>query len=285
MANAYTTPSDVFAPQRIGQSIKGYIYNNHALSGSGFIGSIAGATWSAGGKQVTFPKYTGFTGGSSANASDGTKVDSKKVTVTSVTADCVSRILSIAVDKATLQDAYTDPDVYNYIINQVGEVVVKELDLALVAEAETSTLLMDADDATIAYDDIIDGLKLWGDKMQQSEAMLVVHSKVYADLLKLAEVKDSAKFGYATMPNGRVPVIAGCPVYVSDNVTVTDLTSDTYTNLIVRRNAVRFGMRSEVDMEIKTEPGNTMRYLDFDWRYIVDLEQSAQLGVIKLVTL
>jgi len=290
MANAYTTPSDVFSPQVVGQAIKGYLYNNVALLGSGYIGSIPGAVWSAGGNQVTFPKYTGFTAtagvASSANAADGTKVDSKKVTVTTVTADCVNRILSIAVDKVTLQNAYTDMDLYNMIISQIGEQIRNEIDLALITEAATTTLTL-GDTTTpvdMTYDNVVDAKMLWGDKAQNADAAMIVHSNSYGEILKLADIKDASKFGIPTSVAGEVPVLAGMPVFVSDNITFNDSTADSYTNLIVRRNALRFGTRSEAEMEIKTEPGNTMRYLDTDFRYIVDLEQSAQLGVIKMVT-
>ena len=160
-------------------------------------------------------------------------------------------------------------------------VAYDEIDLALVAEAETTTLEQDGSLADISYDVIVDALLKWGDKFPRSEAMLVTHSKVYGDIVKSAEIKEASYFGGSTMQTARVPVIAGLPVYVSDNVT---LDTGVYTNLIVRRDALRFGMRQDVEMEIKTEKGNTMRYLDADFRYVVDLEQSAQYGAIKVLT-
>lgn len=289
MPNAYTTPSDVFKPQAIGQALKGYLYNNLALLASGYVGDIPNAIWSKGGKQVTFPKVMGIVAngadgkGSSQNKMDGTKVDSKKFSITSVTADAVERILSIAVDKYTLEYAYTDPDLYSAIIQQVGEQVSDEIDKAIVTTAEASTLVV-TKTAAITYDAVVEGLGQWGDKMARADAMLVVHSKVYQDILKIADFKDAAKFGAPTQITGQVPFLAGLPVFVSDNITTVTGTPNTYRNLIVRRGAVRLGMRSDVAMEIKTEPGNTMRYLDFDWAYVPDLASTAQTGVVKLIT-
>ena len=294
MANAYTTPSDVFKPEVLGRAVMGYLYNTNALLGSGYVGSIEGAIWNAGGNTVTFPKVSGIVSngadgkGSSTNAADGTTVESKKFSVTSYTAACVNRILSIAVDKVTLQDSLTNVQLFNAIVTQIAEQVRNEIDLALVAEAETTTLELDADDAVIDYDSVVDALLLWGDKFPRSEAMLVVHSKVYSDVLKTAQIKEASYFGAGTMQSARVPVLAGMPVFVSDNVTVTTDGAgagiDNYTNLIVRRNSLRFGMRQDVEMEIKNQIGNTMRYLDADFRYVVDLEQAGQLGAIKLLT-
>lgn len=294
MANAYTTPSDVFKPEVLGRAVRGYLYNNNALLGSGYIGDIEGAIWSAGGNTVTFPKITGIQTngvdgkGSSTNPTNGSKVESKKFGVTSYTAACVSRLLSIAVDKVTFQDSLTSVQLFNAIVMQIAEQVRNEIDSALITEGETTTLSLDISaetENTISYDALVDALALWGDKFPRSEAALMVHSDKYADILKLAEIKEASYFGMSTMMTARVPVLAGLPVFVSDNCTVTDLTVDTYTSLIVRRNALRLGMRQDVELEIKTEPGNTMRYLDTDFRYIVDLEQAAQFGAIKLITI
>lgn len=299
MPPAYTTPSDVFSPQRVGQAIKGYQYNNHAVLGNGYITEIPGAIWQPGGKQITFPKIVGFSGGSSANASDGTQVDSNKVEITSVTADSVSRIKSIAVDKVSLEYCIQEMQLSNgqnttlfdSIMDQLGQLMLDEMDKAFVAEAETTTLGIGSTSVpvTISYDQVVNALAQWGDKAARADACLVVHSNIYKQILKLEDLKDAAMFGAPTQITGQVVYLAGLPVYVSDNITKTTVDDGenpdivSYTNLILRRGALRYSMRSDMEVEIKTEKGNTMRYLDADWRYLVDLEQGPQLGAIKLI--
>jgi len=297
MANAFTTPSDVFSPQRVGPSILGYQYANLAILGKGFVVDIPGAIWQPGGKQITFPRVKGFTGESSANPSDGTLVDSDKVEIDSVTADAVSRIKSIAVDKVTLEYCLqelnlsngTKTTLYDSIITQLGQLMLNELDKALVAEAETTTLALGTTSVpvTISYDQVVNALALWGDKAARADACLLVHSNVYKQILKLTDLKDAAKFGAPTQITGQVVFLAGLPVYVSDNITQTTVagTPDivSYTCLILRRGALRYSMRSELDVEIKSQVRSTMRFMDADWRYLVDLEQGAQLGAIKLI--
>lgn len=295
MPPQYTTPSDVFSPQRVGQAILGYQNNNLALMANGFVTEIPGAIWQPGGKQITFPRIKGFSTGSVANPSDGSQVDSDKVEMDMVTADAVSRIKSVAVDKVTLEYCLqemqlsngTNTTLFDSIMTQLGQMMLDELDKAMVAEAETTTLAVGTTGVpvTVSYDQVVNGLALWGDKAARADAALVVHSNTYKQILKLSDLKDAAKFGAPTMLTGQVVYLAGLPVYVSDNITQTTVGEVvSYTNLIVRRGALRYSMRSEMDVEIKTEPRNTMRYLDADWRYLVDLEQGPRLGVVKLIT-
>lgn len=284
MPNAYTQPADVFKPQVLGEMIRAYLFNNVALIGSGHVGELSGAIWNAGGDTVTFRTFAGFSGGSSATPVDGTKIDSQKVTMSSYTKAVVNRMISIAVNKLSIEDVSQDTDLFNEIFVQIGEQVRKDIDLALVTEAETTSLSHTVA-GTISYTATVAAKMKWADKTQSADPALIVHSKVYEDLLKLAEVSTYNNWGpNPTVQTGAVPYFCGMPVFVSNNITTVTGTPNTFRNLILDRGSLQFGLKREVEAEIKTEPGTTMRYIDVDYRYVTHLRQTNPLGTIRFIT-
>lgn len=282
MPSAYTQDANIIQPQVLGDVVATWLYYNSALIGSGAATELTGAMWNAGGSTVTFRKLAGFTAGSATLPTDGTQVDSKNVTMTSYTKTVTNKIVSIAMSNVALEDVTQDVDLYNAVVDQVGSQVRDDVDAALITEACTSTLSHDCTGASISYNDIVTAKMKWADKSVIKNPVLVCHSAVYNDLLKLSQVATFNNWGAGpAVQSGAVPYIAGMPVIVSDNVTNAD---GVYTNLIVDRGALQYAFKRLVTVEVKNQPGNDMHWFDFTYRYVVNMTQSNPLPVVKYIT-
>ncbi len=279
MTAAYTTPSDVFVPEVLGPVVEAYLYDNYALVGTGYVQPLD-VSWNAGGNTATIRKFSGLASGFQSNAVDGTQVESTDLSVTSYTVKAVNKILSVAIDDVTMDDVATDVELQRRMVEQVGKEVQKVLDQALVTEAETTTLSKTCTGRLSVEELVSAKVTNWGDKSVVWDSCLVVHSKVYGDLVTLPQVQDSYRFGSLVAQTGVIPSINGMPIFVSD--AISGPTNNLYTNLIVRRGALGYNFRKALQLEIKSEKGNTMKYWDFSFRYLVDLLYSNPLGVIKV---
>lgn len=283
MTMQYTTISDVFVPQVVGQLVKTYLYNNLALLSSGLVKDIGPTVeWNKGGNTVTFPTYTGFTPGSGSETlpTDGSSVDSKKITMSSTTEDVIGKIIPLAFTGTMFEDVLQSADVQAKVIEQIGEEAANDIDESLITEALTTTLIYSADSGVpINYDGVALAKMLWGDKVHRYNAGLVIHSDVYAKLIRLNAVTEYQNWGAdPTTRTGRVPFFAGMPVFVSDNIPSTD---GVYSNLIVAQGSLEWAMKREVTIKPKQTPGNDNEYLDATYRWMVHLSDRRPLGCIE----
>lgn len=129
-------------------------------------------------------------------------------------------------------------DPYQEAARQLVEGFFRRLDKELVTVATDTTgyaAYTHTVAATISYDAVIDAKMKWGDE-SDAIALMVVHSKVFGDLLKL---KDSGGRPLLTDINeGGVAKFVGIPVAVSDRVPVVAGTPNTYLNVICKKGAL-----------------------------------------------
>lgn len=130
-------------------------------------------------------------------------------------------------------------DPYQEASRQLVEGFFRRLDKELVAVAGDETgygsYVQDGTAATISYDAVVDAKMKWGDE-NDGVALMVVHSKVFGDMLKL---KDTTNRPLLTDINeGGLAKFVGIPVMVSDRVTVVAGTPDTYKNLLCKRSSL-----------------------------------------------
>lgn len=282
MTMAYTKISDVFVPEVVGPIVKTYVYDNLALLRSGLVKDIENVVeWNRGGNTVTFPTYTGFTPGSGSEnlPTDGSSVDSKNVSMSSVTEDVTGRIIPLAFTGTMLEDVIQSVELQGKVLEQIGEEAANDIDETLITEALTTTLSYSGTAGVpISYDTLSQAKMLWGDKVHRFNAGLVLHSAVYSNLLRLGVVTEYQNWGAdPTTRTGAVPYFCGMPVYVSDNITSTD---GVYNNLIIAEGSLEWAMKREVTIELKTLPGNDNKYLDATYRWMVHLSERRPLGAI-----
>ena len=282
MTMEYTTISDVFVPEVVGPIVKTYVYDNLALLNSGLVKDIGDVVqWNRGGNTVTFPTYTGFTPGSGSETLpvNGASVDSKNVSMDSVTENVVGKIIPLAFTNTMFEDVIQSVELQGKVIEQIGEEAANDIDETLVTEALTTTLSYSGTAGVpISYDTLSQAKMLWGDKVHRFRAGLVVHSAVYGNLIRLGAVTEYQNWGAdPTTRTGAVPYFCGMPVYVSDNVTSTD---GVYNNLIIAEGSLEWAMKREVTVKQKETPGNDNVYLDATYRWMVHLSERRPLGAI-----
>jgi hypothetical protein len=86
-------------------------------------------------------------------------------------------------------------------------------------------------------------------KMLQGGA-LVMHSKVYGDLLQLGVIQNQYQFGGDVLKTGVIPTLLGLPIFVSDRVTVNVVsTVNKYQTYIVGPGALALFYQRQVQVE------------------------------------
>lgn len=81
-------------------------------------------------------------------------------------------------------------------------------------------------------------------------AALIMHSKVYADLLQTAAIQNQYQSGMNVIKEGTVPSLLGLPIYLSDLVTTNVVSTVTqYHTYIVGRDALALFYQREVMVE------------------------------------
>lgn len=113
---------------------------------------------------------------------------------------------------------------------------------------------------------------------------LVVHSKVYRDLIKLAEFKTLTQKADQVIEKGVVGMVYGVPIRVSDAITTVAGSPNTYRNLLLKKSAL--GLWYQRNMNVETERDTIKRttVITADSIFATAMFQDNPLPVVKLVT-
>jgi N4-gp56 family major capsid protein len=238
-----TKATDIIIPEVLSAMISAQIPGQLALAGTDRVVTLDNLQGKPG-DRVKIPRWAAI--GEFDQLTEG--VAMTPVNLTANSADAVVKEFGKAVEitELALLSSYEDP--LKALAEQFAKYAAMAVDKELIATAETTTLSHTVA-ATISLDAIIDAKALFSD--EQSEIALVLHPKVYADLLKLSEFKTLTAVSIDVIQKGQVGMIYGMPVYVSRFLTKTTGTPDTYTNLLVKRAAL--GLWYKKQMEVKKD--------------------------------
>jgi hypothetical protein len=151
-------------------------------------------------------------------------------------------------------------DPVSEIASQIGRRAAEYIDAALVTEAEKTPNTFDQTGSlktntagTMDQNAIVVAMtKTLGDnymKLLQGGA-LVMHSKVYGDLLQLGVIQNQYQFGGDVLKTGVIPTLMGLPIFVSDRVTVSVVsTVNKYQTYIVGPGALALFYQRQVQVE------------------------------------
>jgi hypothetical protein len=79
---------------------------------------------------------------------------------------------------------------------------------------------------------------------------LIMHSKVYGDLLKLDAIQNQYQSGMNVLQTGMIPTLLGMPIYLSDRVTTTTVSAVTsYQTYVVGPGALALFYQRPVKVE------------------------------------
>lgn len=244
---AVTTRSDVIVPELLEKAIQGAFSGARALYGTPAAIVKTGLPGDKkGGDKVKIPYF-----GTLGELEDVAEGDSLTPAALSMTSEEASVVHSGKAFEAThwSQLAAAD-DPYQEAARQFVEMVMRRGDKALIdaaiAPGLPAGMVLDVYNAstprTLDYDLVVDGKMCWGDE-QDDIALMVVHSKVLGDLLKL---KDSTGRPLLTIPaEGQVHRLVNIPLIVSDRLAPTADSPAKYTTALLKRGALAFWFQEQ----------------------------------------
>jgi hypothetical protein len=277
-----TLKTHMFVPEVATQVASAVFPNELALrfAGSPFVRSFPVGALNEG-DTVKFPRYSAMSGFSALTEN----------------LPMTPQLLQTAVDTATVQAAGMAVEVTDFaslasrgdpsaeIGRQAGRLAAEFVDSALITEAETTALSV-TPGATITWDNFVTSLfDNWGDKAFSQVGGVVVHSKVMGDLMKLAEFKtaEAAGVDLAANRNGLIGRLAGLPVYMSDRLTVTSGTPDTYTCLVLKQGSLGLQFQRELLVESDRDILAKNTVVAADVRFAVHLFYDNPSPALKLI--
>lgn len=232
MPNVYTAIADIIDPEVLADQASAKFTDNLVIGNTGLV--LVDPLFPIGSPGTEFKvpfwkRMTGF-----AAMSEGTALTTNKVTADAEFATVLRAGGAWAVyDTATLV-SMADP--HGEISSQIARRAAEYVDDKLVLTADKSPNLKDISATgagTIDPDSITASMiESMGDQYAKflSGGALIMHSKVYGDLLKLDAIQNQYQSGMDVLKTGLVPTIVGLPIIVSDRVTKSTVSSVTYYN-------------------------------------------------------
>lgn len=169
--------------------------------------------------------------------------------------------------------------------NQLPVLAARYIDQKLISEAETTSLSATVAQ-TITWENFVDAIiGKWGDKALQMIGGIVVHSKVMGDLMKLPEFKRADQLGQAgSLITGYVGSLGSYPTFVSDRLTVTSGSPNTYNNLVLKKGALGIMFQRQLLVEMLRDILKKNWVISADVRFAVHLFFDVPSPAIKFVT-
>lgn len=168
---------------------------------------------------------------------------------------------------------------------QVPTLATRYIDRKLIDEAETTPLVSSVSQ-TISWEVFVNAIITnWGDKAMQMVGGLIITSKVMGDIMKLQEFKRADQLGMAgALITGFIGNIGSFPVFVSDRLTTTVGTPNTYSNLILKRGALGLLFQRTLLIERFRDVLKKNWVISADVRFATHLFFDRPAPAIKLVT-
>lgn len=271
---AQTTLTDVIIPEVLSAMIAAEIPGQLALAGSPAVSVLNNLTGGPG-NTIKIPRWG--TIGDFTEVAEGAAMPIVNIAASSATATVKKFARGVEVTDEALLASYDDP--LKEVARQFARYVARAADSQLVAAAGTTTLIHNAA-ATITLNDIVDAVGQWDDASNDIDS-LVVHSKVYRDLIKLDEFKTLTQKADAVLDKGIVGTLYGIPVRVSDLVTKT---GTKYTNLLLKKGALGLWYQRNMNVEVERDTIKRTTVITADTIFAAAMFQGNPLPIVQLIT-
>ena len=274
---AVTTTSNVIIPEVLAAMIAAEIPGQLALAGSDAV-TVLDNLKGGPGNTIKIPRWG--TIGDFTEVAEGNAMPVVNIAATAAAATVKKFARGVEVTDEVLLASYDDP--LKEVARQFARYAARAADRELITAAETSTLLHTAS-GTITLNDIVDAIGKWNDASVNISG-LVVHSKVYRDLIKLSEFKTLTQKADSVIEKGVVGMVYGVPIRVSDAITTVAGSPNTYRNLLLKKGAL--GLWYQRNMNVETERDTIKRttVITADSIFATAMFQDNPLPVVKLVT-
>lgn len=136
---------------------------------------------------------------------------------------------------------------------QLGLAIARKVDKDVIAEAATTTTVVDVSGGATAnklsYDVVIEAISKFGEYYDEAE-VLIIHSQQAKTLVKDPSFIDMTKYGEPVMKGGfkAIGQIAGIPVIISDTLPV-DTVNGKYTAFLFQRDPVGIAYKRDILIE------------------------------------
>jgi hypothetical protein len=252
---AYTAITDIIDPQVLADQIAAKFPEMLVLGNSNLVEVDTTFPLGSPGTKFTIPFWKRI--GNFGAMVEGTPLTPGKITAGSEKAVVLRAGLALEVlDTATL---VSKSDPMGEISSQVARKAAEYIDAALVTEANKTPNTFDgtglgpSNAGTLDQNTIVKALtEKMGDQYFKmlSGGRIIMHSKVYGDLLQLGAIQNQYQFNGDVLKSGVVPTLMGLPIEVSDRVTTAVVSSVTqYKTYVVSPGALALFYQRMVNVE------------------------------------
>lgn len=191
-------------------------------------------------------------------------------------------------------------DPMSEIALQLARRSAEYLDTALVEAAGKTPNAADKSGATLDQDVIIEALiGSLGDNYAKiiGSGALVMHSKVYGDLLKLDQIQNQYQSGMDVLRTGLVPTLLGLPIHVTDRTTVSTVSgTPVYSTFVIGPGALGLffqrNVKVEFDRDVLMQSDIVVATVHFaphlfgwdDQENVMAAEDAKSIHCVKIVT-
>jgi hypothetical protein len=253
---AVTAISDIINPEVLADQISAKFPDNLVLGNSRLVEVNSTIPLGAPGTKFKLPFWKRITGFGALT--EGTAMTTNKVAAAAEYA--VVQRAGAAYEVYDTAQLVSIPDPVAEIASQIGRRAAEYIDAALVTAAEStpntfdqtgslktnSAMTMDQNTFVVAMTSTL------GDNYMNllNGGAIIMHSKVYGDLMQLGVIQNQYQFGGEVLKTGVIPTLLGLPIIVSDRVTKTTVSSvNYYQTYIVGPGALALFYQRQVQVE------------------------------------
>lgn len=251
-----TAIADIINPEVLADQVAAKFPNKLALGNTGLVAVNTTFPLGSPGTHFTIPFWKRMTG--FADMTEGVALVPNKVSAAKEQA--IVQRGGGAWEVYDTAQLVSIPNPVEEISNQLSEVSAIYVDDALLAAANNTPNTLDASGTTyntagtMELDVLTDALiGKMGDNYANliANGMIVMHSKVYGDLLKLGYIQNQYQSGMNLVSQGLVPTLLGLPIHVSDRATTAVVSTVTYyTTFVVGPGALGLFYQRNVNVEM-----------------------------------
>lgn len=279
-----TLKADAFVPELATSVATAEFTGKLALGfpGSGFVRDFPGED-SIGqeGDEVKFPRWNAL--GEFAALTEDSAMTPERLSHSMDAA--VVQVAGKAVEITDWNDLAARGDPSQEVGSQISTLGARYVDARLIIEAETTELVKTIAQ-TFTWETFVSAIiDNWGDEALDQVGGVIVHSKVMGDMMNLPEFKRADQLGQAgSLVRGFVGSLATYPVFVSDRLTLTSGTPNTYTNLILKGGALGLKFQRTLLVEFDRDILKKSDVIAADIRFAVHLFYAKPYPAIRFVT-
>jgi hypothetical protein len=293
---AVTQISDIINPEVLGDQVSAKFPDMLVLGNSSLVEVDTEFPLGSPGTQFKMPFWKRI-------GAFGSMTEGAALTPGKITADAEFAIVQRAGAAYEVYDTaalVSKSDPVGEVADQIARRAAEFVDNAIVVTGcDATPNVSDASTGTITVNTVIAALLKLGDNYSKLLAggALIMHSKVYGDLVQLGVIQNQYQSGMDFLKTGVVPTLLGLPIMISDRVTQVTVSSVVhYNTYIVGPGALALfyqrAVRVEFDRDILYQAdiiAATVHFAPhlFGWDDVSNTqkaEQAKSIHVVKLIT-